>query len=160
MNQLRQRCGLVLARFALSAWVGAAVLFVINGVRLVTDGTFDSIERDALALIRFPAYYVTGATLMAIAVSGLLLAAGLPELSRRRWGTVLLLTLLACGVMLGDYLWIYSPLAEMITPPGAARPAGFRWFHRTSETVNALQVGLCLAAAIIANWPGARAPGT
>ncbi|MCA9110217.1 MAG: hypothetical protein KDA52_09735 [Planctomycetaceae bacterium] len=141
------------ARFALSAWVGAAVLFVINGVLLVTSPAFDSAGRDHIALIRFPPYYVTGAVLMGFTCAGLLAARGLTGLTNRRWATLLILTLLASAVILGDYLWVYSPLAELITPPGSPRPQGFRTLHYASETVNSIQVALCLIAAMIANWP-------
>lgn len=140
-------------RFALSAWVGAATLFVINGVRLVTSGKFDSVDKDVFALLRFPAYYAIGAALMAMAITGAILAVGTVGLSRRRWRSIIILTLLACGLLLGDYLWIFTPLAEMITPPGAARPRGFQNLHRASEIINTLQVGLCLGAAVTAQWP-------
>ncbi len=153
MNQLCQQLGLLLARFALSAWVGAAVLFVINGIRLVTLEAFDSVDRDHIALVRFPPYYVTGAVLMLLALTGLLAARQSPVLSGRRWTIVFVLTLLASLVMLGDYFWVYTPLAAMITPPGATRPISFRSLHLASELLNTMQVALCLAAALIANWP-------
>lgn len=153
MNQPVRQIGLMLARFALSAWVGAAALFVINGVLLITSDAFDSVGRDHVALIRFPAYYVTGATLMFVTLAGLLAARGLPRISNRRWVTLFVITCVASVVMLADYLWIYSPLADMITPPGSARPQGFRTLHHASEAINTLQVGLCLTAALIINWP-------
>jgi hypothetical protein len=156
MNQLWRRCGLVLARFALSAWVGAALLFVLGGIRLVTADAFDSVDRDAIALIRFPLYYIIGAACMTLAMLGLFLAAGLSELSRRRWVTALILTVPASAMLLADYLWIYTPLAQMITPPGAARPVHFHTYHRASEMINAFQVGLCFAAACVCNWPITR----
>lgn len=156
MNQPVRQVGLMLARFALSAWVGAAVLFVINGVRMVTSDAFDSAGRDHVALIRFPAYYATGAALMFVTLVGLLAARGLPRLTKRRWVTLFVITSVASVVMLADYLWIYSPLADMITPPGGARPQGFRALHHASEAINTLQVGLCLTAAMIINWPVSR----
>ena len=54
------RAALTLARLLLSAWFGAAVLFVVIGVREVTHPGFDSMVRDQLAVLRFPAYYVCG----------------------------------------------------------------------------------------------------
>ncbi|MGE3998773.1 MAG: hypothetical protein AB7I48_01050 [Planctomycetaceae bacterium] len=140
-------------RLALSAWIGAATLFVIDGVRLVTADVFGSVERDHIALIRFPPYYLTGATCLAFAIGGMMLARTLPGMNRRRWTAVLVLILLASAAMLVDYVWVYSPLAQMITPPGIARPAGFRTLHRASEIVNTIQIGLCLAAACVSNWP-------
>ncbi len=153
MNQLSRRLGLTLVRFALSAWVGAATLFVINGVRLVTANAFDSMGRDHVALIRFPAYYFVGAVLMTLAIVGILGARGLPGLSKGRWGTVLILSLTASAVILADYFWIYLPLAEMITPPGRPRPQGFPAAHEMSKYANTLQVALCLLAAMTINWP-------
>ena len=153
MNQLWPHLGLFAARLALPAWVGAAVLFVINGVRLVTSGAFDSVGRDHIALVRFPAYYLVGATLMGLSLVGLLLARGVMGLPHRRWVTAFGLTLLACGAMLGDYVFVYLPLAEMISPPGSPRPAHFLVLHRASEIVNVIQVGLCFAAAVIAALP-------
>ena len=90
---------------------------------------------------------------MFVALVGLLVARGLPRLTKRRWVTLFVLTCVASVVMLVDYLWIYSPLADMITPPGSARPQGFRSLHHASEAINTLQVGLCLVAAMIVNWP-------
>ena len=52
---------LTLLRVLLAGWVGAAALFVVVGVREVTSQEFDSATRDALVLLRFPAYYVYGA---------------------------------------------------------------------------------------------------
>ena len=49
------RLALLVARFASSAWVGAAVLFVINGVQQATSGQFESMTTDQLVLLRFPA---------------------------------------------------------------------------------------------------------
>ncbi len=153
MNQLCRQLGLLLTRFALSAWVGAAALFVINGVQLVTLDAFDSVDRDHIALVRFPPYYMTGATLLALSLGGLLVSRGFPTLRGRRWAIIFVLTLLASLIMLGDYLWVYTPLAEMISPPGAARPVSFRRLHLASELLNTLQIALCLAAALVANWP-------
>lgn len=47
-------------RFLISAWIGAAVLFVITGVQEITNKNLTSDVRDILALIRFPSYYIFG----------------------------------------------------------------------------------------------------
>ncbi|MBX3436726.1 MAG: hypothetical protein KF861_04485 [Planctomycetaceae bacterium] len=153
MNQTVQRMGLSLARFALSAWVGAAILFVIDGVRLVTSDAFDSTGRDNIALIRFPLYYAMGAVCLTIAVGSLAAARGVVGMSGRRWTAILLLTLIAACVMLGDYVWVYLPLSRMITPPGATRPESFQTLHQASEAVNTIHIGLCLLAVGLCNWP-------
>jgi hypothetical protein len=153
MNQLWPHLGVITVRLALSAWVGAAGLFVINGVRLITSGAFDTVARDHIALVRFPAYYLVGAILLSLSLIGLLPARGLIGLPRRRWTTVFALTLLAGLTMLGDYVFVYLPLAEMITPPGSPRPQQFFVLHRASEFVNVFQVALSFAAAIVVALP-------
>lgn len=142
------RFALMLARFLLSAWFGAAVLFVIIGVREVTHPGFDSLIRDQLVVLRFPAYYACGFTLLgAVAVS---LVLGLIFGARRRvMSLALVLTLAALGLMAYDYPFIYTPLAEMITPPGQVRSPEFRRLHFWSETVNGVQIVCVLAAALV-----------
>jgi hypothetical protein len=137
------RLCLMLARVLLSAWVGAATLFVINGVRLVTSGHFDSMARDHLSLIRFPPYYLFGFLAVGIGLVSLVLAAGYPR--RLAIGLVVLSLIL----MLVDYFAIYLPLAEMITPPGDVRPSQFTWYHKASMYINTVHVGLCLIAAMM-----------
>jgi hypothetical protein len=141
------RAALMLARFLLSAWFGAAVLFVIIGVREVTHSGFDSVIRDQLALLRFPPYYVCGFVCLSGAGAGLVLClcCGI-----RRWGTYAAcgLTLVALGLLAYDYPFIYTPLARMISPPGQARSAEFHTLHVWSETVNAVQIGCVLGAAL------------
>lgn len=148
------RFALMLARFLLSAWFGAAVLFVIIGVREVTHPGFDSLIRDQLVVLRFPTYYACGFTLLgAAAVS---LAACLISGSRRPVMSIaLVLTVAALGLMAYDYPFIYSPLAEMVTPPGQVRSPEFRRLHFWSETVNGVQIVCVLAAALLVC--GARA---
>jgi hypothetical protein len=146
-------CCVVVARFALAAWVGGATLFVINGVRLVMSAAFDSPARDHMALIRFPTYYLFGT----ICVGLTLLC--LPVLRRRsgfgpvRWWSVTGLVLMAAVLMGADYFWVYRPLADMITPPGQSRPAEFHGLHRASLWMNTAHVGLSLLAALLLNWP-------
>jgi hypothetical protein len=142
MSFLGRLC-LTLARVLLSAWVGAATLFVINGVRMVTSGHFDSMARDHLSLIRFPPYYVFGFLAVGTGLVLLILAAGYP----RRLGIGLLI--LSLILMFVDYFGVYLPLAAMITPPGHVRPSQFDWYHRASMVINMAHVGLCLIAAIL-----------
>lgn len=137
------RLCLMLARVLLSAWVGAASLFVINGVLLVTSGHFNSVARDHLSLIRFPPYYVFGFVAVGTGLLLLLLARGYP---RRLALGLLVLSLI---LMLVDYFGVYLPLAQMISPPGQARPSHFHWYHRASMYMNTAHVGLCLIAAML-----------
>jgi hypothetical protein len=141
------RALLLLARFVLSAWFGAATLFVIIGVREVRFPEFSSTIRDQLVLLRFPMYYACGFTLLGIALVSQVILIG------RGWRRSALfaacgLTAVALGLMVYDYPCIYRPLEQMITPPGQTMPAAFLLLHRWSETVNAVQLGCALAAAL------------
>ena len=142
MSSLGRLC-LMLARVLLSAWVGAATLFVINGVRLVTSGHFDSMARDHLSLIRFRPYYLFGFLAVGTGLVFLALARGYP----RKLAIGLVVSSLI--LMLVDYFGVYLPLAEMISPPGHVRPSHFNWYHKASMYINTVHVGLCLIAAMM-----------
>jgi hypothetical protein len=149
-----RKLGLWSARLAVSAWVGAAMLFVIVGVEEVTTPEFDSLIRDRLVLLRFPWYYATGFTLVAAGWLGTLLSgrsAGLPP--RAKWLSIGLLTLALLG-MAADFALIYRPLEQMITPPGKPRTERFVELHRWSARVNGVNLLLCAVAAGVLNWPG------
>jgi hypothetical protein len=147
---------LTIVRLALSAWVGAALLFVVNAVRQVTSEWFDSTTRHQLALLRFPPYYLFGFTLVGLGCAGLLALTLLEARSRRRWAVALLLAASALVVMLADYWWVYLPLESMLTPPQRAVPADFVKLHRLSELVNTVHLSLALAAALAVDWPESR----
>ena len=134
------RVALLLARFLLSAWFGAAVLFVVIGVREVTHQGFDSPIRDQLVLLRFPSYYAFGFPALAGAAAclGLCLYCGLRKPAVY---AACVLTIIALGLMAYDYPCIYSPLARAISPPGQARTAEFGTLHFWSKTVNAIAGG-------------------
>ena len=146
------RLALMFVRFASSAWVGASVLFVINGVRQVTSGKFESIVTDQLVLLRFPAYYLMGFVLVGLAFLGTF-ATG-DWMSFRRRATLLTLFGLATVVMIFDYLVIYLPLAKMIDPPGQPRPGSFRTLHQWSMRVNTAHLMLVFLGSLISSWPG------
>jgi hypothetical protein len=139
---------LLLARFVLSAWFGAATLFVIIGVREIRFPEFHQTIRDQLVLLRFPMYYACGFMLLGIAfVSQALLVA-------RGWRRPALiaacsLTIVALGLMAYDYPCVYRPLAQMVTPPGQPHETAFDSLHRWSKTVNAVQLACALTAALI-----------
>lgn len=147
------RLGLVVARLAAAAWVGAATLFVVTAVREVVFPGFDSATKDQLALLRFPAYYVCGFALVGIAFLGAL-AAGLGSRPRPKKVAVAAgLLALTLALMAADFVAVYRPIAEMITPPGRVRVAEFRDYHRASVWLNVGHVGLCAAAAVLLCWP-------
>lgn len=145
------RVALAAARFAVSAWVGAAVLFVITSVREVRYGGFDSTIRDQLAALRFPPYYAAGFILIGVGIVGAVIGW---RWLRPRALTVFGLLVAALALMLADYFWIYRPLTDLITPPGQSKPERFQTLHIASEWVNAANVLLCVAAAALLNWAG------
>ena len=144
-----------LARFCLPAWIGAAVLFVWVGVREVTTPEFTSEIKDRLVTLRFPSYYMTGATLLSCAGAGCLIALT-SRYSRRAVLVPLLLVLIASGLMAYDYLSIYSPLAALVTPPGKPRTMEFLSLHQWSMRINTVHLALCLVAAL---WLQKSPPG-
>ena len=150
---LLQRFGLFLARSCISAWVGAASLFVVVGIIEVTQGGFDSATKDSLVVLRFPAYYVFGVALVSTGWIGTCLAGSSSEFSGKyRIGVIAVLSLvLAC--MIVDYIWIYLPLAQMVTPPGQSKPAIFVQYHQASKWINLVGLKLCLIAIGLLNWP-------
>ena len=150
------RVCLATARLTLTAWVGAAVLFVVIGVQTATskdDNLNKSKVKDSLVLVRFPTYYAFGFTL--VTISGIALLAGRNRLGLcgRRFRIAILLLAAGLAVMAADYIWIYSPLEKMITPPGSTRPARFVALHNASMYINATHIGLFLLAAIVICWP-------
>lgn len=131
-------------RIFLAAWVGAAILFVVTSVAEQQFAGFGPGIRNQLALIRFPRYYAFG--FAALGVS--LLCGVLRVLSGRRdrltW-VALSLTAAATGLMIADFLWVYRPLAELMTDLNRPRDDTFRQYHQASKYINAVGV---LAAGI------------
>jgi hypothetical protein len=144
---------LMICRFCLSAWIGAAALFVVNGVRLVTEPAFDTVIRNRQALLRFPPYYLFGFVLLNVALLTLLAGGRSPAVSFRRWLMSVLLVVAALGVMAADYMWVYLPMETMINPPEQPRPAEFIGYHWWSTRLNLLHVGLAFAAALLVSLP-------
>jgi hypothetical protein len=143
------RLAIAVARFALSAWVGAAALFVVTGVREVRSPLLDSYTRDVLVGIRFPSYYLFGFSLVGLATLATLTGSWLTPANRGRQFALAFLTVSALALMMADYFAIYLPLVEMITPPGESRPAEFLAYHTASKWVNLVSVSLCALAALI-----------
>ena len=132
------------------------MLFVINGVQQTTSGQFESMTTDLLVVLRFPAYYIMGFSLVGAAFIGAAISGGL--LSFRRRGLVLGLFGLALVTMLFDYLVVYLPLAEMITPPGKARTQGFQTLHEWSKVINSADLSLVFLGALLLCWPTRTVP--
>jgi hypothetical protein len=152
------RLAIGVARFALAAWVGAAALFVVTGIREVRSPLLDSYVRDVLVGVRFPSYYVFGFTLVGLSTVALIFAWILAPAKRSRQFVLAFLAALVLALMLGDYFAIYLPLIEMVTPPGASRPAEFLAYHTASKWMNLFSVSLCAGLAIV--LCGQQSPNT
>ena len=139
------RSALFIARFCSSAWIGAAVLFVVVGIREITLGDFDATIEDRLVALRFPAFYFTGVTLVALSWLGAFWAGQETELTQRR-RLIALGALLAVSIVMAlDYFWIYVPLSGMMVR-----------FHEAAKYVNLLGLTLCFAASVALNWPNSK----
>lgn len=148
------KLSLCVSRLALSAWIGAAVLFVVVGVAEVTSPEFTSTVKDQLAVLRFPLFYAAGFSLvgLSLGLTGLLpWPAGYGTL--RRWSVPILLLIALLG-MVADYQWVYLPLERLVTPPGQVRTQEFETLHKRSSQVNTINLAFCLVAASLLNWPG------
>lgn len=147
---------LTVVRFALSSWVGAAALFVVAGIREVRHPGFDTEIQNQLVLLRFPAYYAFGFPLVCLA---LLCTAGFRTSERlgriRKWILRALIGV-ALALMIGDYVWIFGPLSDMMQPAKQARPAVFVNYHEASKWINAASITICFVAALVACWPVRR----
>ena len=147
------RFGLFLARFCLSAWIGAATLFVIVGVTEVTRGNFNSTTKDILVAVRFPAFYVCGVTLVSLGFYGTWFAGNSALFPRNRRISTFVLLVIVLSLMAVDYISIYQPLVQMVTPPGQTKPAQFVAYHSASKWINLIGLIFCSMATVLVNWP-------
>lgn len=146
---------LTIARFCVTAWVGAAVLFVITSIREVTSDyqSMTSEIENILATVRFPPYYVMGFLLVTMGTVSCGLYLKHPHGRSKRMGICMMLLILALMTMLVDYVFVYLPLVEMITPPERAKPAEYEFYHNASKYINAFDIGLCLIVALLLCLP-------
>lgn len=152
-----QRICLTFARVALSAWTGAAALFVVTSVSEQRSTAYGADVKNILAALRFPSYYGFGFVLVGVGLIGGIL--GVDRCHQRwRWFTCAGSLVLALILMLVDYTTIYSPLYSIVTDPSGVRDARFLELHRWSEQINTADVTLCLIAAIAACWPEKPVP--
>lgn len=146
----------ILLRFSLCAWIGAAALFVVTGVREVTSDLFDPATKNQLAALRFPAFYLFGFGLVGAAT----VASGVLSLKsdggRKRMLTVLALVIAVFAAMVVDYFWIYSPLEEMMSQPDARSRPEFASYHGMSKRINIAALSVCFVAALISLGDGSR----
>lgn len=143
---------LFLARISITAWLGAATLFVIVTVTEIRSGKLESLVLDTLILLRFPVYYLFTFSLLAVT-----LMAGIAcwSVSRGRIGkSFTVLIALSLLILIGDYFWVYLPLEGMLTPLGVPRPHYFPFYHKLTEALNSAAMLINLIAACLINWPG------
>lgn len=149
---------LVLSRLTFAGWVGGAVLFVMAGIAEVFHPGFDSMIKDQLVTVRFPVYYAFGAVLAGtgtLSVTGYWFLTGHRhagwQIRSPRWP--LLLAWLGLALMLWDYLTVYLPLADLVTPPGKPRTQEFDHLHHWSMYINTAGLLLFAMAAVLLNLP-------
>ena len=147
-----QRLCLTIARFALSAWIGAAALFVVTSIAEQRSPTIGSAEKNVLAALRFPAYYSFGFVLVGLGLVGGAFGVDC-RVRLKGWLIVVGCLTLALILMVVDYVAIYSPLYAIVTDPSGVRDARFVELHRWSEQINTVDVTLCLIAALTACRP-------
>lgn len=139
----------IVLRFTLSAWVGAATLFVVTGVREVTSPLFDATTKNQLAALRFPAFYAFGFTLVLLGfISGVLLRF-LQSDRRHSLSIIIALCVAALATMVFDYLHVYLPLDDLMAKPDARELPEFQQLHEWSKYVNFASLLLILSAACI-----------
>lgn len=145
-----QRWSKMLARLSLVSWVGAAIFFVAVAIRPIRSPELDTHSKALLANLLFPGYYAFGFTLLSIGWGATLLSAS------RRWSWQLAWVTLAIAITAVDWVWIYSPLAEMTRRQWveqAAPSADFRTYHLASMAINSAGLLCGVVAAVLACWP-------
>jgi hypothetical protein len=151
-----QRTCLAILRFALSAWVGIAIFFVMVILGLRQSELFDRLSKFNHPKVLFPLYYGFEFTLLGIAlvctVAGLWSAA----LGVTRRYVLLALVGAAFAVALLDYTVIYRDLVKILANPEAIPAAQFVARHQASRRLNEAMLAFSIAAAIVAHWPAAR----
>ena len=150
-----QRWSKVVARLRLVSWVGAAVFFVAVAIRPIRSPELDTTSKALLANLLFPGYYAFAFSLLVTGWVSTLLS--VPR--RRSWQ--LLWVTLALVVATADWVWIYSPLAEMTRRQWheqAAPPANFRSYHVASMAINSVGLACSTVAAFLSCLPDREAP--
>lgn len=137
----------VIARLSLIGWVGAAVFFVAVAIKPIRSPVLDSTSKALLASLLFPGYYAFGCSLLSIGWIATFCS------FTQRWTWQLGWITLAIAIGLTDWLWIYSPLAEMTHlqwTQQVAPPASFRNYHLASMAINSVGLLCCVIAACLA----------
>ncbi|MDB4638033.1 MAG: hypothetical protein P8M30_20855 [Planctomycetaceae bacterium] len=145
---------LALCRFCLSAWLGAAALFVTAGVAEIQSNKFDSATVNDLVAARFPHYYNFGFSLVILALVGSVLARKNPAWSEKRSSGVACIMLFVFMLMLVDYMTVFLPLLKMMSKPTLS--GDFYESHQASKYLNLVELNFVFIAAWVACWPGPK----
>ena len=144
--------GLTIARLCVAGWVVAAVLFVVTSVAEQTSDHFESLDRDVLAMLRFPWFYRFGFGLLAGGLIGGMACGLWSGWNRHRYAFVVLVVM-ALLMMSIDFVFIYGTLWEMLDPPGQVRTPEFTSWHTASRRINEIGLLFSLLAAIVVCLP-------
>ncbi len=139
---------LSMQRLLLSAWVGAAGLFVITSVAEQQFPGFESAIKNQLATIRFPKYYAMG-FMVVLTSLGCSVVCWLSGARSKADRVVVGLLVLASVTMLVDFVFIYQPLHTMMADLQRPRDTEFQWYHQASKYINSVAILLTLVAAIL-----------
>src|SRR5690606_11763570 len=139
------RFSLPIARLSSTIWVGAALLFVATSVAEQVHPDLDASTKGLLALIRFPWFYGTAATLLAIGFVASVLAAR----GRRAVLAAAGLLALALALLAIDYWFVYRELVNVLLDAGKPPASRFAVLHAWSERLNAVGFLLSATAAAI-----------
>jgi hypothetical protein len=155
---MRSFC-LMLTRLALAAWVGAALLFVMVSLRPLRSHEIPDEIKPQLTQTLFPGYYRIGFGLLGLAWVTGAVGSTHPGMGRvRRFVLMGLITALVL-LMIADWGWIYTPLANMMQHEiheHEARAGVFHTYHLASRWINSVGMVLTLVAASVAAWPVRR----
>ena len=152
---------LTVSRLFLIAWSGGAALFVISSIAEQRIPELDSMAKDRLAAIRFPLYYAFGAVCLCTATVSIGLTIVTTQKGRRKYLVAgFLLCLISAAVASYDYVAVYSPLLNAITPPGQVRGPDFVLLHEKSALVNEIHISIAFLAAILISLPDLKSRET
>lgn len=145
------RCLLLLWRFCMTAWFGAATFFVLTIVDLRGSPLFDAATKLNHPRVLFPLFYGCEFGFLSVASACSILAIRNPNLRNLRLRVACTFTVLALCLAVGDAVWIYVPLDRMIGE--SPLPPQFRGYHQASMVVNAIGWLVTFIAALLLLWP-------
>ena len=145
------------ARFSLTAWIGAASMFVLLTVLEILSGQFNSIILDQLVLTRFPIFYSVTLVLLAMSwICGVVswrLSISQNRTVRKKAKLFTILVSVSIIILVSDYFWVYKELEQMLIPLGSPRPQEFPFYHKLTESLNSAALLINLVASFVINWP-------